>query len=97
MHCILSDSSESFGSRHTDSRLSYFLDAMSLNKLDMGAMRQAMAWKVKYRLQQADGSWKTNLGWDLCGAHPCNSGNSNPSGSRVKSLAGSIMSMGVQR
>ena len=62
--------------------------------IDMGVMRQAMALKVKYRVQQADGSNRANVSWDLCGAHPDNRGASYPAGARVKSLAASIISMG---
>ena len=60
----------------------------------MGLMRQAMALIAKYRMVQKDGTYKTNLGWDLIGAHPDNRGASYPSGSRVKSLAVQIMGMG---
>ena len=40
----------------------------------MGLMRQAMALIAKYRMVQKDGTYKTNLGWDLIGAHPDNRG-----------------------
>ena len=60
----------------------------------MGLMRQAMALIAKYRMVQKDGTYKTNLGWDLIGAHPDNRGASYPSGSRIKSLTVQIMSMG---
>ena len=62
----------------------------------MGVMRQAMAWKIKYRLEQSPGSgdFKFHLSWDMIGASPGNRGCSYPTGSRVKSLAYDILKMG---
>ncbi len=67
---------------------------MSLSKSDMGAMRQAMAWKVKYRKRQSDGTWRVRVSWDLCGVHPDNRGKTYCTGARVKDLGISILEMG---
>ena len=63
-------------------------------QLDMGTVRKAMAFKVKYRVQQSDGTWKTRIAWDIGGAHPDNRYKTYPNGLRCRTLCGDILVMG---
>ena len=61
----------------------------------MGALRWAMALKVKYRITQPDGKFKTSLSWDMCGIHEDNRGGVYPSGETIKNLCVQVCTMGV--
>ena len=41
---------------------------------NMGLIRRAMAYRVKYRVQNADGSLKKQMSLSLLGVHPLNRG-----------------------
>ena len=70
---------------------------MADSQLEMGTVRQAMAFKVKYRIKQSDGSWKTRVSYDIFGGHPHNRGKTFPNGLRCKSLCTQVLTMGVSR
>jgi len=68
-----------------------------LSALDVGKMRKAMAWKVKYRIQQPSGKSTVNLPWDKVGAHPDNRAHQYPGGRTVQNLAVGILKMGCSQ
>ena len=44
------------------------------NENNMGLIRRAMAYRVKYRVPNADGSLKKQMSLSLLGVHPVNRG-----------------------
>ena len=54
-----------------------------------------MAFKVKYRIKQADNKWKVRLAWDLLGMHPENRGKTFPAALTCQNLIARLVQMGV--
>ena len=66
----------------------------STGAVDMGLIRAAMAFRVKYRVPQADGKTKRKLPLQVLGVHPMNRGGVYPSPDTVNNLGVSIVNDG---
>ena len=65
--------------------------------LDMGTVRQAMAWRVKYRVVTESGQIKRRLPLQLLGVHPKNRGGVYPQGDVVKTLGIRLAGLGYNQ
>ena len=65
--------------------------------MDMGTVRQAMAWRVKYRVVTEAGQIKRRLPLQLLGVHPQNRGGVYPQGDVVKTLGIRLAGLGYNQ
>ena len=65
--------------------------------MDMGTVRQAMAWRVKYRVVTEAGQIKRRLPLQLLGVHPQNRGGVYPQGNVVKTLGIRLAGLGYNQ
>ena len=67
------------------------------NEVDMGTVRQAMAWRVKYRVKTDSGHIKRRLPLQLLGVHPQNRGGVYPQEGVVKRLGIRLAGLGYKQ
>ena len=65
--------------------------------IDMGTVRKAMAWRVKYRMKSEKGQDKRRLPLQLLGVHPSNRGGVYPQGEVVKTLGIKLAGLGYNQ
>ena len=65
--------------------------------MDMGTVRKAMAWRVKYRVVTESGHQRRKLPLQLLGVHPENRGGVYPQGDVVKTLGIRLAGLGYKQ
>ena len=65
--------------------------------MDMGTVRKAMAWRVKYRVVTESGHQRRKLPLQLLGVHPENRGGVYPQGDVVKTLGIRLAGLGYSQ
>ena len=65
--------------------------------VDIGTVRQAMAWRVKYRVKSESGQSKRRLPLQMLGVHPQNRGGVYPQGNVVKTLGIRLAGLGYSQ
>ena len=65
--------------------------------VDIGTVRQAMAWRVKYRVKSESGQTKRRLPLQMLGVHPQNRGGVYPQGNVVKTLGIRLAGLGYSQ
>ena len=81
----------------TDNTVSAVAGSGAPDAVDIGIVRQAMAWRVKYRVVTESGQIKRRLPLQLLGVHPKSRGGVYPQGDVVKTLGIRLAGLGYNQ